>query len=126
MHGPKPRDYELGLQKQVRRMGLKVALSARMAEGKLKVFENVEPPSSRTKDMVQFLSEMEEAKRVLFVDDCEKMNETLVRATSNLHYANVLPVKGLNVYSILQHDTVVMTLAAIRSLEQRLHTPISR
>ncbi|KAL3681084.1 hypothetical protein R1sor_024040 [Riccia sorocarpa] len=125
MHGPKPRDYEIDLQKKVRRMGLKVVLSARVAEGKLRVFENIVPPSARTKDMANFLFEMD-AKKVLFVDDCEKMDASLVRATSNLHYANALPVKGLNVYSILQHDTLVMTLGAIRSLEQRLHTPISR
>ncbi|KAL2620931.1 hypothetical protein R1flu_001136 [Riccia fluitans] len=125
MHGPKPRDYEIGLQKKVRRMGLKVALSARVAEGKLRVFESVVPTSPRTKDMANFLSEMD-ARKVLFVDDCEKMNDSLVRATSNLHFANVLPVKGLNVYSILQHDTLVMTLGAIRFLERSLHTPISR
>ncbi|CAM6095847.1 unnamed protein product [Calypogeia fissa] len=124
--GPKPRNYEQGLPKKVRRFGLKVALSARLAEGKLKVFEDIVPPSPKTKDMVRILEEMEGCKKVLFVEDAEKVNEFLCRATKNIHYANVIPVKGLNVYSILQHDTLVMTLSSIRALEDRLHTPINR
>ncbi|CAK9225075.1 unnamed protein product [Sphagnum jensenii] len=125
-HGPKPRSHEIGLQKQVRRLGLKVALSARAAEGKLKVFDNIQPPSHRTRDMEQLIAGIDGCKKVLFVDEAEKVNAPLCQATGNLFYANVLPAKGLNVYSILQHDTLVMSIGAIRRIEERLHTPINR
>eukprot|EP00249_Psilotum_nudum_P007341 c20490_g1_i1 orf=483-1160(-) len=95
MHGPKPRSYEYKLPKKVRRLGLKVALSARLAEGKLALFDNVKPPTHKTKDMVKYISELEQCKKVLFVDDGDKVNPNLYRATSNLHYAHVLSVKVL-------------------------------
>ncbi|XP_024391923.1 uncharacterized protein [Physcomitrium patens] len=125
-HGPKPRSHEIGLQKQVRRLGLKVALSSRVAEGKLKVFDSVEPPTLKTREMERLIADIEGCKKVLIVDDAETVNESLCRATGNLHYVNVLPAKGLNVYSILQHDTLVMSVGAIRRIEERLHTPINR
>jgi len=75
--------------------------------------------------MERLIADME-CKKVLFVDDAEEINAPLCQATGNLHYANVIPAKGLNVYSILQHDTLIMTVSAIRSIERRLHTPINR
>jgi large subunit ribosomal protein L4 len=125
-HGPKPRSHEIGLQKQVRRLGLKVALSARIAEGKLKVFDTVQSPTLKTREMERLINGIDGCKKVLIVDDAQPVNEPLCRATANLHYINVLPAEGLNVYSILQHDTLVMTLGAIRKIEDRLHKPINR
>lgn len=129
MHGPKPRSHELGLQKQVRRLGLKCALSARMAEGKLLVFDALEPASARTREMEAFLRErLAGAKKTLLVDGggASPGGENLRRATANLFYANVLPHQALNVYSILQHDTLILALNAVRGIEERLHTPINR
>jgi hypothetical protein len=59
----------------------------------LKVFDDIVPPTPKTKDMVQILEEMEHCKKVLFVEETEKVNDSLCRATRNLHYANVIPVK---------------------------------
>lgn len=126
MHGPKPRDYSYNLPKKVRRLGLKIALSARVAEGKLLVFDDVTPSSHKTKEMAKYLEGLEECKRVLIVDGAEKVNTLLCRSTSNLYAADVLPAKGLNVYSILQHDTLIMSVDAIRLIENRMHTPINR
>lgn len=124
-HGPKPRSHEIDLPKKVRRLGLKIALSARAAEGNLMVFDSVEPSSSKTREMARHVEGFG-CKKVLFVEGSEKVNVPLVRATENLHYVDVLPVKGLNVYSILQHDKLVMTVDAIERLQNRLHTPIAR
>ncbi|KAJ7554377.1 hypothetical protein O6H91_06G137700 [Diphasiastrum complanatum] len=126
MHGPKPRSHAIGLQKKVRRLGLKIALSARAAENKLLLFDSVQPLSHKTREMVKFISGIGTCKKILFVDGTEKVNKPLQLATQNLHYANVLPAKGLNVYSVLLHDTLVMTVDAVRYVEGRLHTPISR
>ncbi|KAI5330837.1 hypothetical protein L3X38_020963 [Prunus dulcis] len=59
--------------------------------------------------------------KLLVFDDFE-----LKLATQNLHYVNVLPAVGLNVYSILQHDTLVMSRAAVYEIVERMHTPIKR
>lgn len=125
VHGPKPRSHAFKLNKMVRRLGLKIALSARAAEGKLLVFENLELPNHKTKNIVKYVSQMENTKKVLLVDG-SPINDNLKFATANLHYVNVLPSIGLNVYSILQHDTLVMTRDAIDKIVTRMHTPINR
>uniref|UniRef100_A0A453KZK2 Large ribosomal subunit protein uL4m n=1 Tax=Aegilops tauschii subsp. strangulata TaxID=200361 RepID=A0A453KZK2_AEGTS len=125
MHGPKPRSHAFKLQKKVRRLGLKIALSARTAEGKLCIFEDLEVPSHKTKNIVQYIKQMDDTKKVLLVDGGD-IDKKLKLATKNLHYVNVIPSIGLNVYSILQHDTLVMTREAINRIVERMHTPISR
>ncbi|KAK8642222.1 hypothetical protein V6N13_011577 [Hibiscus sabdariffa] len=125
MHGPKPRSHAFKLNKKVRRLGLKIALSARAAEGKLLVFEDLEVPTHKTKNIVNYVNQMENAKKFLLVDG-GPINEKLKLATQNLHYVNVLPSIGLNVYSILQHDTLVMSRDAVNRIVERMHTPINR
>ncbi|XP_073053000.1 uncharacterized protein [Primulina eburnea] len=125
MHGPKPRSHAIKLNKKVRRLGLKIALSARAAEGKLMVFEDLEVPSHKTKNIVNYVHQMENVKKLLLVDG-GPINEKLKLGTQNLHYVNVLPSIGLNVYSILLHDTLVMSRDAINKIVERMHTPINR
>ncbi|XWS35699.1 hypothetical protein CRYUN_Cryun20dG0018900 [Craigia yunnanensis] len=125
MHGPKPRSHAIKLNKKVRRLGLKIALSARAAEGKLLVFEDLEVPTHKTKNVVNYVNQMENTKKLLLVDG-GPINEKLKLATQNLHYVNVLPSIGLNVYSILLHDTLVMSRNAVNRIVERMHTPINR
>ncbi|KAJ8461374.1 hypothetical protein OPV22_034300 [Ensete ventricosum] len=125
MHGPKPRSHAIKLQKKVRRLGLKIALSARTAEGKLIVFEDLAVPSHKTKNIVNYVAQLENTKKVLLVDG-GPIDDKLQLATRNLHYVNVLPSIGLNVYSILLHDTLVMTQDAVSRIVERMHTPINR
>ncbi|KAM0898240.1 hypothetical protein ACQ4PT_022047 [Festuca glaucescens] len=125
MHGPKPRSHAHKLPKKVRRLGLKIALSARTAEGKLCIFEDLEVPSHKTKNIVQYIKQMDDTKKVLLVDGGD-IDKKLKLATQNLHYVNVIPSVGLNVYSILQHDTLVMTRDAVNRIVERMHTPINR
>nr|AFK36510.1 unknown [Lotus japonicus] len=125
MHGPKPRSHAFKLNKKVRRLGLKIALSARAAEGKLLVFEDLDVLTHKTKNIVNYFKQMEDSKKLLLVDG-GPINEKLKLATQNLHYVNVLPSIGLNVYSILLHDTLVMSRDAVNKIVERMHTPISR
>ncbi|XP_022879902.1 uncharacterized protein LOC111397288 isoform X1 [Olea europaea var. sylvestris] len=125
MHGPKPRSHAIKLNKKVRRLGLKIALSARAAEGKLMVYEDFELPSHKTKNIVNHVSQMENTKKLLMVDG-GLIDEKLKLATQNLHYVNILPSIGLNVYSILLHDTLVMSRDAVNRIVERMHTPINR
>ncbi|KAF5742140.1 putative 50S ribosomal protein L4 [Tripterygium wilfordii] len=125
MHGPKPRSHAIKLNKKVRRLGLKIALTARVAEGKLLVFEDLEVLTHKTKNIVNYVNEMENTKKLLLVDG-GPINEKLKLATQNLHYVNVLPSIGLNVYSILLHDTLVISRSAVDRIVERMHTPINR
>lgn len=125
MHGPKPRSHAFKLNKKVRRLGLKIALSARAAEGKIMVFEDLELPTHKTKNIVNYFKQLENTKKLLMVDG-GPIEEKLKLATQNLHYVNVLPSIGLNVYSILLHDTLVMSRDAINKIVERMHTPINR
>ncbi|CAI9115807.1 OLC1v1016806C1 [Oldenlandia corymbosa var. corymbosa] len=125
MHGPKPRSHAIKLNKKVRRLGLKIALSARAAEGKLLVFDDLEVPSHKTKNIVTYYNQMEDTKKLLLVDG-DTIDEKLKLATQNLHYVNVLPTIGLNVYSILLHDTLLMSRDAVNRIVERMHTPINR
>lgn len=125
MHGPKPRSHAFKLNKKVRRLGLKIALTARAAEGKLLIFDNLDVATHKTKYIVNYVNEMENTKKVLLVDG-GPIDEKLKLATQNLHYVNVLPSIGLNVYSILLHDTLVMSRDAVEKIVTRMHTPINR
>ncbi|XP_015059410.1 uncharacterized protein LOC107005352 [Solanum pennellii] len=125
MHGPKPRSHAIKLNKKVRRLGLKIALSARAAEGKLLVFEDLEIPTHKTKNIVNYFNQLENTKKLLVVDG-GPISEKLKLATQNVHYVNVLPSIGLNVYSILLHDTLVMSRDAVNKIVERMHTPINR
>ncbi|KAK9084769.1 hypothetical protein Sjap_025180 [Stephania japonica] len=107
MHGPKPRSHAIKLQK------------------KLMVFEDMDLPSHKTKNIVNYVSQMENAKKLLLVDG-GPIDEKLKLATQNVHYVNVLPSIGLNVYSILLHDTLVMSRDAVNRIVERMHTPINR
>ncbi|KAK1395811.1 50S ribosomal protein uL [Heracleum sosnowskyi] len=125
MHGPKPRSHAIKLNKKVRRLGLKIALTARAAEGKLAIFDDMDVPTHKTKNIVNYLKHMENTKKLLLVDG-GPINEKLKLSTQNLHYVNVLPSIGLNVYSILLHDTLVMSRDAVNKIVERMHTPINR
>ncbi|XP_074279217.1 uncharacterized protein LOC141604671 [Silene latifolia] len=125
MHGPKPRSHEIKCNKKVRRLGLKVALSARAAEGKLLVFDTLELPTHKTKNIVSWFEQLDNTKKILLVDG-GPISDKLKLATQNLHYVNVLPSIGLNVYSILWHDTMVMSRDAVNRIVERMHTPIKR
>ncbi|KAL6975942.1 hypothetical protein U1Q18_024737 [Sarracenia purpurea var. burkii] len=125
MHGPKPRSHAIKLNKKVRRLGLKIALSARAAEGKLLVFDDLEVPTHKTKNIVNYVQQMENASKLLLVDG-GPLSEKLKLATQNLHYVNILPSIGLNVYSILLHDTLVMSRDAVNRIIERMHIPINR
>ncbi|KAL6623227.1 hypothetical protein ACP70R_033106 [Stipagrostis hirtigluma subsp. patula] len=91
----------------------------------LLVFEDLQVPSHKTKNIVNYISQMDGTKKVLLVDGGD-IDKNLKLATQNLHYVNVLPSLGLNVYSILQHDTLVMTRDAVNRIVDRMHTPINR
>jgi len=115
--GPVVRSHEFDLQKKVRRLGLKTALSAKQAEGKLVVLEEARLDDAKTKALRARFDALGWAS-VLIIDGA--VNESFARAARNLPRVDVLPEQGANVYDILRRDTLVLTRAAVQQLEARL------
>jgi large subunit ribosomal protein L4 len=116
--GPKPRSHAFALQKKVRKLGLKTALSAKQAEGKLVVLKDVTLKSPKTADLVKSLAALGWTKPLVIAGS--EVDENFARAASNIPYVDVLPHEGANVYDILRHDTLVVTKEALEALEARL------
>jgi large subunit ribosomal protein L4 len=118
-HGPRKRDFNVSLNKKVRALGLRMALSSK-AQGSLVVVDSLELTDAKTKALGLQLAKANWGKKVLVIDG-DAVNEGFARAAGNLVGINVLPAIGANVYDILKHDTLVLTRAAVEKLEARFH-----
>jgi len=116
--GPVVRSHEFDLPKKVRKLGLRIALSSKAADGKLIILDSAEVKEGKTKQLAQRLGKLG-LSSVLFIDG-EKVNDLFARAARNLPHVDVLPEMGANVYDILRRDTLVLTRAAVERLEARL------
>jgi len=117
MFGPIVRDHSIDMPKNFRKLALKVALSAKQAEGKLIVLDAAKSKSHKTKDMAKTLAGLG-VTSALIID--ETLDQNFVRAVGNIPLVDVLPQKGINVYDILRRDTLVLTKDAVAQLEARL------
>ena len=115
--GPVVRSHEFGLQKKVRRLGLKTALSAKQAEGKLVVVDEARLDDAKTKALRSRFEALGWGS-VLIIDGA--VNESFARAARNLPKVDLLPERGANVYDIMRRDTLVLTRDAVQQLEARL------
>ncbi len=116
--GPRPRSHAHALPKKVRKLGLKMALSAKQAEGRLVVLKAASLKSGKTRDLATSLEKLGWS-RPLVITGAEA-DEGFVRAARNLRSIDLLPQQGANVYDILRHDTLVLTADAVEALEARL------
>jgi large subunit ribosomal protein L4 len=116
--GPKPRDHAIGLPKKVRQLGLKIALSSKLADGKLVVLDQAALDEPKTKQLAERMREFGWAS-VLLVDG-DGLDQNLERAARNLVGVQLLPAIGANVYDILRRDVLALTKAAVQRLEERL------
>jgi large subunit ribosomal protein L4 len=116
--GPVVRSHEFDLQKKVRRLGLKTALSAKQAEGKLVVIDTAAVAEAKTKGLQSRLDVLGWGS--VLVIDGDAVDQNFARAARNLPKIDVLPEQGANVYDILRRDTLVLTRDAVAKLEARL------
>ncbi|MBF0372280.1 MAG: 50S ribosomal protein L4 [Alphaproteobacteria bacterium] len=116
--GPVVRSHEHDLTKKVRKLAMKVALSSKVAEGKLVVVENAAVDSPKTKELAARLGKLGWGD-VLIVGGTE-LDRNLSLAAANLPHVDVLPQQGANVYDILRRDTLVLSRDAVQALEARL------
>lgn len=115
--GPKPRSYDLRLPKKVRRQGLCMALSARLAESNLTVVDDLGLNEIKTKGFVKAMQSLNIDNAVIIVDD---HNDQIEKSSRNVPGYKVLLAEGLNVYDILLHRHVVVLQPSLDKIEKRL------
>ena len=116
--GPVVRDHAIKLPKKVRRLGLKLALSAKQAAGELTVLETAALDEPKTKPLVDKLAKLG-LEKALIIDGAE-LDGNMLKAARNIPHVRVLPVAGANVYDILRGGNLALTKAAVEALEVRL------
>lgn len=116
--GPVVRSHAFDLQKKVRKLGLKMALSAKQAEGKLAILDEAKVREAKTGILAGKFGKLGWSS-VLIIDGPE-LDEKFARAARNIPGVDVLPQQGANVYDILRRDTLVLTKAAVEKLQERL------
>lgn len=116
--GPVVRSHGYSLPKKVRALGLKMALSAKALAGNLVVLDSFEMDSSKTKDALKRFQDFGTTS-ALFIDGTS-VNVGLAHAISNVIGMDVLPSIGANVYDILRKEKLVVSVAGLRALEERL------
>lgn len=118
VHGPSVRSYAFSLNKKVRALGLKCALSAKAAEGSLIVVDAVKFDAPKTKDAVAKLKTLGWTSALVI--DGTDVDANFQNAIANIPGINALPSQGANVYDILRADTLVLTKGAVEKLVERL------
>jgi large subunit ribosomal protein L4 len=119
-HGPVVRSHAFDLPKKVRALALRHALSSKAKDGSLIVVDALDVADGKTKVLAGQLAALGFGKKALVIDG-EALNISFAHASSNIPGVNLLPAIGANVYDILNHDTLVLTRAAVEKLEARFH-----
>jgi len=120
VHGPVVRSHEYRLNKKVRRLGLICALSQKAADGKLVVLDAA-AGNAKTGELAKKLKALG-WRSVLIVDHV--VDQGFLLASRNLHKIDVLPTVGANVYDIMNHDVLAITVAGIEGLKARLNRAV--
>lgn len=115
--GPHPRSYEYTVPKKVKRAALASALSLRAQEKKIVVIDGLNFDAPKTKDMAAMLKAIGAISAVI-VSSKDAVNT--VKSVRNLKSSKYLPPEGLNVYDILNHETLVISKDVIRAVEGRV------
>ena len=112
---PKPRDYSFKLNKKVKRLALKSALTTKVNDGKFVVVDEINLPEMKTKEMVKVLNNLNVNKSLVVLEDA---NEKAGVAARNIPTVKTASVSTINVYDILKYDSVVVTKAAVEKIEE--------
>ena len=114
--GPKPRKYTVNLNKKVKRLAMKSALSSKVAADEMIVVDDFSMDAIKTKEMANILSAVKAGKKTLIV--LPEKNDVLYKSARNIEGTNVSLVNTLNVYDILNCNTIVVLKDAVAKIEE--------
>ncbi|MDR0649608.1 MAG: 50S ribosomal protein L4 [Synergistaceae bacterium] len=115
-HGPHPRDYHQKVNKKIRRIALRSALTLKAQENGVLVIDKFGLESPRTKTFVSFLEKVDCPKKPLFL--LHESDRAVTKSVTNIPGAHVLHVDSVNVYDLLNHKKLIATPEAVRKLEE--------
>lgn len=114
--GPKPRDYSYSLNKKVKRLAMKSALSSKVLDKTLIVLDTLTLEEYKTKAVVKMLSVLEVNTKALIVTP--EVDSKIVKSAHNIKGVKTAQVNTLNVYDILHHDHLIVTVDAVKKIEE--------
>lgn len=114
--GPKPRDYSYSLNKKVKRIALKSALSSKVAAGELIVLDDIALENIKTKSVVSLLSALNVNGKALIV--IPAVDEKIIKSARNIHGVATTIATTLNVYDILKYEKLIVTKDAVAKIEE--------
>jgi len=120
MFGPKPRSYETKLTKKMRQGALRSALSDRAGDGNITLIDRITFEEPKTKAAVELLARFELPDSTLVVVSAEEYGRAIRKSFTNLQHAKCIASGGLNVYDILRHEHLLLTIGAVEELKERL------
>ncbi len=112
---PKPRDYTIRVNKKVKRLAMKSALSSKVLDTDLIVFNELNLAAAKTKEMVKTLEAVKADKALIVLPES---NETVERAAHNIPGVKTTLVGTLNVYEILKYRKLILTEASVKKIEE--------
>ena len=115
--GPDSKSYAYKLPKKVKRLAMKMALSAKLSENNLMVLDRFELERIKTRDFVNAMSALDAGKALIVMSG---ENENLSLSARNVPGVKILKAEGLNVYDILKYDRLILLEPAISDIERRL------
>jgi len=114
--GPHPRSYRQRMPKKMRRLAIRCLLSDKVREERLAILQELQFPQAKTREMKQFLDTLNVSSSILIVTP--EATKPVVDSARNLPHVKTLPAANLNVLDLLNHDRLIMTVAAIRKAEE--------
>ncbi len=114
--GPKPRSYRISMNKKVRQLAIRSALSSKVQENEMIVVDSITTDEFKTKTMVNMLKAIGAEKKTLIVLD--SVDNKVIKSAANIEYVKTTQVNTLNVYDILNCDKFVIVKGAVEKLEE--------
>lgn len=115
-HGPKPRSYRFTINRKVRRLALKSALSSKVADGEMTVLDSLKLDAIKTKDVVKVLDALKTGKKTLLV--LPEKDDIIYKSARNIAGVKTTLVSTLNVYDILNCDTLLVLKDSVSRIEE--------
>ena len=112
---PKPRDYRMSTNKKVRRLAMKSALSSKVADNQIVVFDALNISEAKTREMVKVLGNVDVKKALIVLPE---KNDTVERAASNIPGVKTTLVGTLNTYEMLKYETLILTKDTVAKIEE--------
>ena len=114
--GPKPREYGFSVNKKIRKLGIKHALSSKFLDSKIVVVDRIEMKNYKTKEFVEFMKAINVKEKSLFI--LSEVRKEVIKSASNIKKTKTSFIGEINVYDILNCEKLILELPAVEKIEE--------